>query len=63
MERETSTVLAKVLMALWSKRLTKADIARDLAIPLEEIETLIFGLARLARGPSREKCITLVTGA
>ena len=47
-DRETSTVLAKVLAALWTKRLTKAEIARDLAVPLEEIETLIFRLA----GPS-----------
>lgn len=45
-ERETSTVLAKVLAALWSKRLTKADIADDLGIPLEEIEALIFRLSQ-----------------
>lgn len=44
--RETSTVLAKVLAALWSKRLTKADIAYDLGIPLEEIEALIFRLSQ-----------------
>lgn len=44
-EREASTVLSKVLSALWSKRLTKADIAKDLSIPLEEIEALIFGLS------------------
>ncbi len=62
-ERETSTVLAKVLAALWSKRLTKADIARDLAVPLDEIETLIFRLAGPTRGSSKEKGFTLVTGA
>lgn len=44
-ERETSVVLAKVLSALWSRRMTKADIARDLAIPLEDMESLIFGLS------------------
>lgn len=43
--RETSVVLAKVLSALWTRKLTKAEIARDLAIPLEEIEALIFRLA------------------
>jgi len=43
-ERETSTVLAKVFTALWSKRLTKADIANDLAVPQEEVEALVFGL-------------------
>ncbi|MBN8809638.1 MAG: ImmA/IrrE family metallo-endopeptidase [Sphingomonas sp.] len=47
-ERETSVVLAKVLTALWTKRLTKAEIASDLAVPTEEVESLIFGLA----GPS-----------
>lgn len=45
-ERETSTVLAKVLAALWSRRLTRADIADDLGIPLEEIEALIFRLSQ-----------------
>ncbi len=44
-ERETSVVLAKVLTALWSRRFTKAEIANDLAVPIEEIETLIFRLA------------------
>lgn len=60
-ERETSTLLPKVLTALWSKRLTKADIGRDLAIPLDEIETLIFGLASPARAPSMQRGICLVT--
>ncbi|QJF51087.1 helix-turn-helix domain-containing protein [Roseobacter ponti] len=44
-EREVSTVLAKVLAALWSKGMTKENIARDLGIPLEEIEALIFRLS------------------
>lgn len=44
-ERERSVVWAKVLTALWSKRLTKAEISSDLYVPLEEIENLIFGLA------------------
>ena len=44
-EREVSTVLAKVLAALWSKGMTKDDIAKDLGIPLEEIEALIFRLS------------------
>jgi Zn-dependent peptidase ImmA (M78 family)/DNA-binding XRE family transcriptional regulator len=47
-ECETSVVIAKVLTALWTKRLTKSEIARDLAVPISEIETLIFRLA----GPS-----------
>lgn len=44
-ERERSTVLAKVLTALWSKGLTKQAIADDLSIPLEEVEALIFRLS------------------
>lgn len=48
-ERETSTVLAQVLTALWGKKLTKNDIADSLQIPIEEVESLIFRLA----GPAR----------
>lgn len=44
-EREQSTVLAKVLTALWSKGLTKQTMADDLGIPLEEVEALIFSLS------------------
>ena len=44
-ERETSTVLAKVLAAMWGKRMTKQNIATDLNLPLDEIEALIFGLS------------------
>lgn len=44
-ERETSTVLAKVLSALWKNGVTRAKIAEDLYLPWEEIETLIFDLA------------------
>lgn len=44
-ERETSTILPKVFSALWSRGVTKHDIARDLNLPLEEVETLVFGLA------------------
>jgi Zn-dependent peptidase ImmA (M78 family)/DNA-binding XRE family transcriptional regulator len=50
-ERETSSVLLQVLTTLWAKRLTKADIAHDLRIPLEEIESLIFRLAALPAKP------------
>ncbi len=60
-DRETSTVLAKVLAALWNKRLTKRDIAKDLAVPLEEIETLIFGLAGPIAGPPSGGQISLVS--
>lgn len=59
-ERETSTVLAKVFTALWSKRLTKSDIARDLAVPQEEVEALVFGLTGSVSPPKGGKPIELV---
>jgi Zn-dependent peptidase ImmA (M78 family)/DNA-binding Xre family transcriptional regulator len=50
-ERETSTVLAKVLSTLWKSGITRAKIAEELRVPWEEIETLIFNLA--AKKPAR----------
>lgn len=44
--RENSVVLNKVLSALWTKRLTKFEIAHDLKVPVEELESLIFDLTR-----------------
>lgn len=44
-ERERSVVWAKVLAALWSRKMTKAEISSDLYVPLQELENLIFGLA------------------
>ena len=43
-ERETSTLLAKVFAALWTKGTTRSDIANDLNLPWDEVETLVFGL-------------------
>ncbi|RUV98190.1 ImmA/IrrE family metallo-endopeptidase [Mesorhizobium sp. M1A.F.Ca.IN.022.07.1.1] len=43
--REHSIVWQKVLATLWAERTTKTDIADRLAVPLEEIENLLFGLA------------------
>jgi Zn-dependent peptidase ImmA (M78 family)/DNA-binding XRE family transcriptional regulator len=43
--RETSTVLAKVLTALWKNGTTRATIAAELNLPWSEVETLIFDLA------------------
>jgi len=44
-ERETSKVWRKVLEALWTEKTTKNDIAKALAIPLDELEGLIWNLA------------------
>lgn len=60
-ERETSTLLAKVFAALWSKGITKNHIARELHLPWEEVETLVFGLTdSLSTRPQRQT-ISLVS--
>ena len=43
--REESAVWRKVLSQLWVERTTKAEIANELACPLDEIEGLLWGLA------------------
>ncbi|OLO10157.1 XRE family transcriptional regulator [Chromohalobacter japonicus] len=43
-ERERSAIWPKVLSQLWSERVTKKEIANDLALPLYEVEALIEGL-------------------
>jgi len=43
-DRETSVVWRKILRQLWSERVSKADIARDLDLPLQELEGLIWSL-------------------
>lgn len=42
--REQSVVWNKVLGNLWADRITKAHIAKDLGVPPEEIESILFGL-------------------
>ena len=53
-ERETSAVWKKVLTQLWSERMTKADIAKKLDLPADEIESLIWGLT----GPTGRPDVT-----
>ncbi|SFO01771.1 ImmA/IrrE family metallo-endopeptidase [Sphingomonas sp. OK281] len=52
-ERETSIVWRKMLSHLWSERTTKAEIARDLNMPLDELEGLIWNLAAVGSHPDR----------
>jgi Zn-dependent peptidase ImmA (M78 family) len=42
--RETSAIWKKVLAQLWKEKVTKADIAKRLNLPADEIESLIWGL-------------------
>jgi Zn-dependent peptidase ImmA (M78 family)/transcriptional regulator with XRE-family HTH domain len=54
-ERETSIVWKKVLSQLWSERVSKNEIARELHIPLDELEGLIWELSgqRRVTAPKR----------
>lgn len=45
-ERETSVLWKRVLSDLWSERLTKTDIADAVGIPVDELESLLFGIIR-----------------
>lgn len=45
LERETSTIWRKILAQLWMERTTKNDIAKELNLPLDELEGLIWRLA------------------
>lgn len=42
--RETSLIWKQVFSYLWKKKITKQNIADNLLIPLEELESLIFGV-------------------
>jgi Zn-dependent peptidase ImmA (M78 family) len=50
-ERETSAIWRKVLGQLWSEKTTKNDIAKDLHLPLDELEGLIWNLAGVDQRP------------
>jgi Zn-dependent peptidase ImmA (M78 family) len=43
-DREQSVVWQKVLRALWAEKTTQAHIARDLSLPEDEVNGLIFGV-------------------
>lgn len=56
MEREESVVWQKVFSDLWSKKITKDTIAKELHVPIAEIENLIFGLViRKGANPEQRK--------
>jgi Zn-dependent peptidase ImmA (M78 family) len=61
-DRERSVVWEKVLRALWAGKTTQAHIARDLRLPEEEINGLIFGVAtkQPVSRPARTKPLAVV---
>lgn len=60
-ERETSTLLPKIFAALWSKGITKSDIASDLNLPWDEVENLVFGLTGPLSSRPQRPSLSLVS--
>lgn len=52
---ERSSVWQMVLSELWKDGVTRENIARDLILPLEEIDDLLFGLTHEVSPPERER--------
>lgn len=51
-ERERSTLWQLVLTDLWQRKMTKADIAKELGWPHDEVEKLVFGLTGSPGNPT-----------
>jgi len=58
--REASVVWQKVLKALWAERMTPAHIARELQIPEEELNGLIFGITAAGERPTERAPLSVV---
>ena len=58
-ERETSAIWRKVLSDLWRRKVTKATIADELHLPLDELEGLIWKLAGANDPPDRRSVSSL----
>lgn len=65
-QRETSAVLPKIFGVLFEEGITRSQIARELSLPISELEQLLFGLAMTGivgggkRTPFQGKQLTLV---
>lgn len=59
-QRETSIVWKKVLTQLWTERVTKNGIARQLNIPLDELEGLIWELSGQNSAPNQRSTLKAV---
>lgn len=53
--REVSTVWHQVFFSLWSERMTKDDVARELSIPLDELEGLVAHMTSSGERPPKRK--------
>lgn len=52
-ERETSQILEKVFAALRDEGVSRSDVARELAVPVDEVTRATFGLALASRDGER----------
>jgi len=61
-ERERSVVWEKVMLQLWSERVTQLDIARELSLTESEVSALIFGVlgSEGQQRPVRHQPLSLV---
>jgi Zn-dependent peptidase ImmA (M78 family) len=59
-ERETSAIWQKVLTQLWVERVTKEGIAESLNIPLDEFESLIWGLTGSLHQPDNKNSLLYI---
>jgi Zn-dependent peptidase ImmA (M78 family)/plasmid maintenance system antidote protein VapI len=50
-DREFSSIWQAVLSELWKEGISREKIARDLRVPLHELDNLIFGLTEVAQKP------------
>jgi hypothetical protein len=50
MERETSQILSKVFRALREEGMSRSDLARELRVPVEELNRAAFGLTVAREG-------------
>jgi len=57
--RETSQVLAKVLLALRNDGITKGVLAEALAVPADEIEKIVFGLVVTGLTPANDQNLSV----
>ncbi len=54
-KREVSTVWQQVFSSLWRERITKDDVAKELNIPLDELEGLVAHMTASAERPPKRK--------
>lgn len=58
-DREISTVWKQVFSSLWTEKITKEDVAKELRIPLDELEGLVANMTASGRRPN-ERTLSLV---